>query len=70
MLKSELQGLVALGIPKLWKADDSLVLESKFTENLQKISKDVTDVEVLQSSFDEVNLLKFFDSLAKVGVSM
>ena len=67
-LKSELQRLTALGILELWKADDSPVLKLEFSENIQKDSKKIDDVEALLSSFDEVNLLKKIYSWTKVEV--
>ena len=69
-LKIELQELTTLGIPELWKADGSPVPEAKLLKGIQKNIKKIDDVDALLASFEEANLLKFFDSWANGGVSL
>lgn len=46
-IKLELQGMIASRIPKLWRANNTIVSKFEFMSNLQKVSKDLTDAEAL-----------------------
>ena len=66
-LKSEIQGLNAFEIPELWRTDGSPVSEAKFLKDLQRIIQSTNNVDALLVSFDETNLIRFFDSLTNGG---
>ena len=61
-LKIEFLELIALGVLGLWKVDGSLVSKVEFSEEIQKIVRKIDDIDSLLASFDEANLLEFFDS--------
>lgn len=69
-LKIELLELTTLGVPRLRKANGSLVSKVEFLEEIQKIIKKIDDIYSLLASFDEVHLLKFFNSWANGGVQL
>ena len=52
----------------MWKEDSSPILEVEILKYIQKDSEKVGDVDLLLTSFDELNLFKFFDQCANKGV--
>lgn len=66
----ELKKLAEVGFPKLWKEDGSPISESKFLKHIQEDSENIEDIDSLLSSFDEVNLFKFFYQWVKMGVTL
>lgn len=66
----ELKKLTKVGFSGLWKEDNSLVLEVEFLKSIQEDSEKTKDIDLLLSSFDEVNLFKFFYQYAHKGVTL
>lgn len=61
-LKTELLELTTLGVLELWKADDAIVPEVEFLEEIKKLVEKTNDVDLFLASFYEAHLLTFFDS--------
>jgi len=69
-LKGELQDIVSLGIPILWRMDKAHVLDVEFLSKIQEVAIDSLDIDNLIASFNEISILQFFDYYRIIKVKL
>lgn len=69
-IKLELQGVATVGMPNFWRANNTISLEVELMSSFQKMDADIANIEVFLSSFNEIGILIFFYSFAKVGAKL